>query len=290
MRILLGVDSTPASQIAVAEVATRPWPPRTSVELVSVVDLTYSWNAPEFAGAVMQSADDALRCASQQLRLAGIQSTSTVLTGDPKDVMVDYASQTGADLVVVGSHDASDVVRFLLGSVARAMVRFAPSSVEVVRPRATEGAMKVLLATDGSDCSLSAARSVVSRPWPLGTEFRVISVVELAPAWFRTPYPAYFDSQAMEELRGEAMKHAQDAVAAAEKILSGAGLAESGTVVIPAASAKEMILNQAAEWGADLIVLGSHGRRGASRFMLGSVSEPVAFHAACSVEIVRARQ
>jgi nucleotide-binding universal stress UspA family protein len=124
----------------------------------------------------------------------------------------------------------------------------------------------------------------------LGTEFRVISVVELAPAWFRTPYPAYFDSQAMEELRGEAMKHAQDAVAAAEKILSGAGLAESGTVVIPAASAKEMILNQAAEWGADLIVLGSHGRRGASRFMLGSVSEPVAFHAACSVEIVRARQ
>ncbi len=257
--------------------------------MVSVVDLSHSCDAPEFNSALIRSADEALRCAAQRLRSSGIASTSVVLTGDPKDVMVDYAAETGADLVVVGSHEESDVVRFLLGSVARAVVRFAPCSVEIVRSRSGDGAMKVLLATDGSECSEDAARSIASRPWPKGTEFRVISVVELSPAWFRTPYPAYFDAKAMEELRGEAMKRAQDAVAAAEQILSDAGFTESGTVVIPAASAKEMILNQAAEWGADLIVLGSHGRRGTSRFMLGSVSEPVAFHATCSVEIVRTR-
>ena len=50
---------------------------------------------------------------------------------------------------------------------------------------------------------------------------------------------------------------------------------------------QELILNEASAWGADLIVVGSHGRQGASRFLLGSVSEPVAFHANCSVEIVR---
>jgi len=50
---------------------------------------------------------------------------------------------------------------------------------------------------------------------------------------------------------------------------------------------RERILDSAAEWGADLIVVGSHGRRGVQRFLLGSVAEFVARHAKCSVEIVR---
>jgi nucleotide-binding universal stress UspA family protein len=50
---------------------------------------------------------------------------------------------------------------------------------------------------------------------------------------------------------------------------------------------KTRIIDHAAEWHADLIVLGSHGRKGFDRFLLGSVSEAVARHASCSVEIVR---
>jgi len=50
---------------------------------------------------------------------------------------------------------------------------------------------------------------------------------------------------------------------------------------------REKIVEYAAEWGADLIVLGSHGRSGASRFLLGSVTEWIARHAPCSVKIVR---
>ncbi len=50
---------------------------------------------------------------------------------------------------------------------------------------------------------------------------------------------------------------------------------------------REGIIDYAAEWAADLIVIGSHGRRGIQRFLLGSVAEFVARHAKCSVEIVR---
>jgi nucleotide-binding universal stress UspA family protein len=150
--------------------------------------------------------------------------------------------------------------------------------------------MKVLLATDGSTWSLAAAQSIAARPWPAGSEIRVISVVELSPAWFRKPYPAYLDPKAMEDLREAAMKRAQEAVAAAEEIVAAAGLPETGTVVVPSASPQGTILKEAAEWGADLIVAGSHGRRGAGRLLLGSVSEPVALHANCSVEIIRPRK
>jgi nucleotide-binding universal stress UspA family protein len=51
---------------------------------------------------------------------------------------------------------------------------------------------------------------------------------------------------------------------------------------------RERILDSATEWHADLIVLGSHGKRGIQRFLLGSVAEFVARHAKCSVQIVRA--
>ena len=53
------------------------------------------------------------------------------------------------------------------------------------------------------------------------------------------------------------------------------------------ASPKEIILQEAAEWPADLIVLGSHGNSGLTRFLLGSTSEAVATHAPCSVEVIR---
>ena len=91
----------------------------------------------------------------------------------------------------------------------------------------------------------------------------------------------------MEELRGKDMQRAQEAVSSAESILGGAGIEASGTVAVPAASPKELILSEAAEWDSDLIVVGSHGRRGVNRLVLGSVSEAVALHANCSVEIIR---
>jgi universal stress protein A len=67
-------------------------------------------------------------------------------------------------------------------------------------------------------------------------------------------------------------------------------LAEAGckvSTLVLTGDAKKMILDEAADWPADLIVVGSHGRKGIGRVLLGNVSEAVARHAACSVQIVR---
>ena len=61
----------------------------------------------------------------------------------------------------------------------------------------------------------------------------------------------------------------------------------SESISVLVSSPKEIILDEASSWAADLIVLGSHGHRGIDRFLLGSVSEEVAMHAKCSVESVR---
>jgi nucleotide-binding universal stress UspA family protein len=69
--------------------------------------------------------------------------------------------------------------------------------------------------------------------------------------------------------------------------LRSAGFATSTSV--RDGDARQVILDCAAEWHADLVVLGSHGKKGFDRLMLGSVSDSVARHATCSVEIVRER-
>lgn len=148
--------------------------------------------------------------------------------------------------------------------------------------------MKVLLATDGSEFSERAAGSIAERPWPAGSEVRVLSAVELIlPATRALLEPPFIDSAFIESARADAMKRSQDAIAHARQILSATALNVSESISVLLGTPKSIILDEAARWGADVIVLGSHGHRGVDRFLLGSVSEAVAMHARCSVEVIR---
>jgi nucleotide-binding universal stress UspA family protein len=111
---------------------------------------------------------------------------------------------------------------------------------------------RVLLATDGSKTSAQAARAVAARPWPDGSEFRVISVEE----------PWTIKSSRVRDEEG-----AQEAVSSAEQVLASAGLKATGAVL--SGNTKQSILLEAQRWAAELIVVGSHGRRGFKRFLLG---------------------
>ena len=144
------------------------------------------------------------------------------------------------------------------------------------------------VATDGSECSDRAARSIAERPWPEGTEVRVLSAVELIlPAVRAILEPPFPDTAFIESARGDAMKRSQEAIARAMQILSVPGLNVSESISVLLDKPKTIILDEAAQWGADLIVLGSHGRHGVDRFLLGSVSEAVAMQAGCCVEVIR---
>ena len=117
---------------------------------------------------------------------------------------------------------------------------------------------------------MAAAQALAGRPWPEGSEIRVVSVEE---PW------------ALKLSRVGHDKQAQEAVSSAEQVLASAGLKTNGAVLY--GNPKEVILEEAQKWAADLIVFGSHGRRGFKRFLFGSVSEAVAMNAHCSVVVVR---
>lgn len=151
--------------------------------------------------------------------------------------------------------------------------------------------MKVLLATDESQFSEAALQAVISQNRPQQTQVRVLHVVEplamvLSEIASDPPlglYPA--EPVELERLRKEQEKRAGKLLEARAEELKDAGF-DTG-IVIREGDPRVEIIDMAREWSADLIVMGSHGRKGLDRFLLGSVSEYVARHASCSVEIVR---
>ena len=134
--------------------------------------------------------------------------------------------------------------------------------------------------------SSAAVQELLSRPWPTGTQVEVLSVAHAAPEFLD---PLLMGRAIhIESLERETKRARQNVDEAAGAITQGASLLDVSTKVMEGVP-KEEILEEAAKWGADLILMGSHGYGAAKRFLLGSVSHAVALHAPCSVEIVRSR-
>ena len=142
--------------------------------------------------------------------------------------------------------------------------------------------MTILLAIDDSKFSEEALRAVAAQA-PRDTKVWVLHVLE-------PPSTLLGREMGGSEPEFEAVwkarrGHAKALVAKAAERLRDSGL--NATPILKEGDPKSRIIDLATEWHADLIVLGSHGRKGLNRFLLGSVSEAVARHAPCSVQIVR---
>jgi nucleotide-binding universal stress UspA family protein len=301
VKVLLAIDSSALSEAVVSEVERRPWPPDTNVCVLTVIDLLALTSAVGYLEPFIKSENEAAKAlvhsVAERLGRRDFQTTAIAVEGYPGSSIVEEAEKWGADFVFVGSHGHSGFVRFMLGSIAKAVVQNAPCSVEIVRhPRhdkehpdhdkAAEppSGMRILLATDGSDYSAAAARSIAARPWPSGSEVRIVSVVEqIVPA----ADPWYAAGAVAERVREDNTKNSKEAITAADEIVASTGI-KTETAVLEG-SPKKRIVEESKAWGADLIVVGSHGRRGLTRYLLGSVSEAVAMHAHCSVEVIRDR-
>jgi nucleotide-binding universal stress UspA family protein len=292
MKLLLAVDSVSSAELVAASVAARPWKPGTFARVLMVIDYAFIPIdlANETGGQMKLIRPEMERRAQlvtaralELLRQSNIEAEDATSSGDPRMVIVDTAGEWGADLIYLRSHVYTDISRWMMGSVAREVLRSAPCSVGIIRAAAdggaaspTAGGMRILLATDGSEFSRAAARSVTDRLWPEGTEVKVIGVVNPN---VRSVY-AVAEVMVNEETEGSLA-----VVNETVKLVSDAGLRVTGERAV--GSAKTLIVERAKEWGANLVVVGSHGRRGSERLFLGSVSEFVANNAHCSTEVIR---
>lgn len=147
--------------------------------------------------------------------------------------------------------------------------------------------MKIVLAVDSSEYSRRVIQEFTRRPWPTGTEVRILSVC------VPFPYIPFLDPILVGPaerydflLRERASRDADEFAKLVREKVTNVEVAVEVLEGFP----KKMIVEEAERWGADLIILGSHGEGPLTRFLLGSVAQSVVLHAPCSVEVVRRPQ
>lgn len=146
--------------------------------------------------------------------------------------------------------------------------------------------MKILIAVDGSDCSTRAIDFVSERQWQKDDRFMVISVVEPIPADVGVGYFPVNSGGIFQQQYDDCANNCGTSGARLQSRLPGNPV----EVQVISGMVAETICNYAETWEADLIVLGSHGRKGISHFLLGSVAEEVLKKSPCSVEVVKLKQ
>lgn len=142
--------------------------------------------------------------------------------------------------------------------------------------------MKVLLAIDDSKFSEAATQAVIQELRPNQTEVLVLHVVE---PLLLVPYIDIGYVATLQAAQKEALKKGKELVGRAKEMLEKAGF--KAPTAVEEGDPRSMILDYIARTRADVVVMGSHGRKGLDRFLIGSVAESVARHAACSAWIVR---
>lgn len=285
MRIVVAVDWSDQAFNAVQEVV-RLYTPE-ELTLVHAVDLGFLENPAVAQAMALQGYADFRRAmcdAGQQL----LDQTSALAPpagptvrrlceiGPPAGVILDTARSASADLVVLGARGRGRVAELMLGSVSHRVLMHATCSTLVVK-RPLDSLRRVLVAVEGADDAARLQGWFRKHPFNKPVELSVMSVV---------PTPQYGDPPTVPAFQlwaDMAAKSAQDLVADMTNALNGPHYKVTGRTFKgdPAA----IIAREAA--GFDLVTVSSHGRKGMSRFLLGSVSHAVSHKVACPILVIR---
>lgn len=295
MRILLATDGSRAAEVARELVDGIGWPSGSTIRVVTVVSPVQYVMGSEWAAGMIEEADELQRHllehgqslveqAAGSLSIDGRTIEQQVLDGRPATCIVEDAREFRADLIVLGSRGHGEVASMLLGSVAAAVTDHAPCPVLVAR---TPVLTRVLLAHDGSPYAMAAEELLTTWPIFADAAVEVASVAHLAAPWHLTAFSPLYETNVhryFEASRAVLQHHTEIAEAAAGR-LRAAGLRATAEVVDgdPAPA----VLHLAERHQADLILLGTHGRTGVARLVLGSVARNVMLHAPVSVLVVR---
>ena len=288
MRVFFATDGSASALNAQKLIASIPWPAGTEIQVLHVLQdalaslgITPHPAYPAPLEALRDSLGAELSEAKRALSGTGRNVETKATIGRPASAIVDEARGASADLIVLGSHGRGAVESALIGSVAAEVVDHAPCPVLVAR---ADRVTAIVLAHDGSAAAAQAEGILVAFSFLHGFPVRVVSAWNVAPAYLGSDATggAFFSgdlyTQLLKDARAQAMTVAKEAAAR----LSQAGLKASAEAV--EASPAEGIV--ASTGPTDLIVMGTRGRTGLARLLLGSVARAVLHRARSSVIFV----
>ena len=279
-KILVAIDGSDASLHALRESFKLAFHDGSWITVVSVSpryegDLSLV-GVGNVLGTLRSYCETSLSKAMEIAKSSGALIKTVCEEGEPYERIVDLAEAENCDLVVMGRKGLSGLERVFVGSVAARVIGYSRRDVLVIPAHSEFGWQKVLLATDGSKYGRAAAGRAIDFVRAYGGELKVISVVEVPSALYGVA------PQAADDM----VKKAKGYVEEVKKQADSAGL-KAETLVLEGEEAYRKITDFAKEHDINTIVMGSHGRTGLKRLLMGSVAEKTIGYAHCPVLVVR---
>lgn len=277
--MLVAIDGSESSMHALKESFKLARNEKSWITVVSVVP-EYKGDLDLVAlGNVMASmrkpCEDALHKAEELAKAEGALIKTVCEEGEAYERIIDLAEADNCELIVMGRRGMSRLERVLVGSVTARVIGHSRRDVLIVPRDAEIGWGKILVAVDGSKYSKAAAERAIDFAGEYGGELRVVSIIDV-PAEFYGEAP-----DAVEDLVAKAKAYVEDVKKQAEA--SGV----KAETLVREGETYRMILDVAEDLGVNAIIMGSHGRTGLKRLLMGSVTEKVIGYAHCPVLVVK---
>lgn len=278
-KILVAIDGSESSRNALLQafrfaVDEKCWITVTSVvppydgeiEILGIRDIR---------AALRKPCEDALAAARKFAEDERALIKTVCEEGEAHERIVDLSDAENSDLIVMGRRGLRPVERMMVGRVTARVIGHSQRDILVVPNNTIVGWKTIVLATDGSRYSKLAADRAIGFAKSYGGSLKVLSIVDV-PTEFYAEAP-----QAVDDL----IRQTKGFVADVKKRSEEEGV--PAETFVGEAEAYQAITNLAAEKKADMIIIGSHGRTGLRRLLMGSVAEKVIGYAACPVLVVK---
>lgn len=275
-RILVAYDGSDSSRSAFDAAIGLAQRLGTELQSISVEEHLprYAATISEVEGA-KERIDEHFRALTKEARdraaLEGVDLETAVRRGHEVEEILDFARSERCDLLVLGSHGDSGILRRIIGSTALSLVRNAPCSVLIIRAgRRAGGFDRILVGVDGSPLGRLAFHTALDFAILYGARVTGVTVREVSPL----ARPEALDAAYVEQLRAAAEEQARSAGVAFEH-LSRLG------------HAAQVLRDLARDAGADVIALGATGLEHPWSATIGGTATSVASEARCSILLVR---
>jgi nucleotide-binding universal stress UspA family protein len=233
----------------------------------------------------MREASDQLSEFRRRVSHTGLEISTRIATGVPSQEITAAAKGEGSGLVVLGTRGKSGLAHVLLGSTAERVIRTAPCPVLAVHAEEASSSgeegirvERILVPVDFSDCSLDALEYAAIVAGRARASIQLLHVLE--PVSYGLDF-ALVHAEERKRQHERLTKRLQDL----SEALSASGI--NVTARLRGGVPVDSILDELSKSGADMIVMGTHGRRGLSHMMAGSVAESILRLTQCPVLTVR---
>ena len=274
-KILVAYDGSPSAQNALSLASQLAREDKSWIKVLAVVppylgDLELL-GVSDIKEAITGPGQELLAEAKQLADREGVHILTNLEQGEPYEQIVHVAEEENCDLIVMGRRGKGKMERALIGSVTARVIGHTGKDVLVIPETSKLSWENILLATDGSTCCDNALARALEIAQERKTKLSAVSVVYTNDEFYAV------GQDVMKELY-------QDADKVLDKVKKWAGdLGVQAELFVRDGEPHQAITAMAAEISASLIVMGSHGRKGLTRLLMGSVTERVIGYADCPV-------